>query len=105
MNSKYLEVRDTIVNLKKIIEGTGKIGGVGNLHFDMLQVMGQLDLNITKARRPIVKGTLAPPMQDRLTNKESGHDKIRERDRSNTLLASNTNTLVREERKSTFNLE
>ena len=67
--------------------------------------MGQLDLNITRARRTIVKGMLTPRMQDRITNEESGRNKIRERDRSSGLLANNINTLVREERKSAFNLK
>ena len=66
--------------------------------------MGQLDLNITGARRTIVKGMLTPHMQDRITSKESSHNKIRERNRSNALLANNIDTLVREEKKSTFNL-
>ena len=38
MNSKYLEVRDIATGLKEIIEGTGRVVSVGNLHFDMLQV-------------------------------------------------------------------
>ena len=38
MNSKYLEVRSITKDLKKIIEGTGRVGGIGNLHFSMLQV-------------------------------------------------------------------
>ena len=49
--------------------------------------MGQLDLNITRARRMLVKVMLAPHMQDQVTNEESSHNKIRERDRSNALLA------------------
>ena len=67
--------------------------------------MGQLDLNIAEAQRTIVKGTLMLRMQDRLQNKESDRDKIRERDRLNALLTNNINTLVREERRSTLNLE
>ena len=67
--------------------------------------MGQLDLNIAEAQRTIVKGTLMLRMQDRLQNKESDRDKIRERDRSNALLANIIDTLVRQERKSTFNLK
>ena len=38
MNSKYLEVWGIAMDLKKIIEGTGRVGSIGNLHFDMLQV-------------------------------------------------------------------
>ena len=38
MNAKYLEVRDTTMDLKMIVEGTDKTGSIGNLHFDMLQV-------------------------------------------------------------------
>ena len=75
-----------------------------NLHFDMLQVMGQLNLEITGARRTMVKGMLTPHMQDRITNEESSHDKTRERDHLNALLTNNINTLVREEKKSAINL-
>ena len=67
--------------------------------------MGQLDLNITEARRLIVKRALRPRMQNRLKNKESDHDKIRERDRLNGLLTNNIDTLFREERKSILNIE
>ena len=35
MNNKYLEVRDTTMDLKRIIGGTDS---VGKLHFDMLEV-------------------------------------------------------------------
>ena len=42
VKSKYLEAQDIVINLKKIIEGTKEINSAGNLHFDMLQVMGQL---------------------------------------------------------------
>ena len=38
MTNKYLEARDITVYLKGIIEGTGGVGSVGNLHFDMMQV-------------------------------------------------------------------
>ena len=38
MNSKYLEVRDITMHLKEIIEGTGRVGSIDNLHFNMLQV-------------------------------------------------------------------
>ena len=37
-------------------------------------------------------------------SEEFSHDKIRARDRSNALLASNTDALVKEEIKSTFSL-
>ena len=48
---------------------------------------------------------LTPLMQDWITNKQSGHGKIRERDSFNALLANIIDTLVREERKSAFNLK
>ena len=38
MNSEYLEVRGITMDLKKIIEGMGRVGSIGNLHFHMLQV-------------------------------------------------------------------
>ena len=38
MNIKYLEMLDIAIGLKEIIEGTGRVGGIGNLHFNMLQV-------------------------------------------------------------------
>ena len=38
MNNKYLEVRDIVMDLKEVIEGTDYIGSISNLHFDMLQV-------------------------------------------------------------------
>ena len=50
-----------------------------------------------------MKEMLTPRMQDRITKEESGHGKIRERDRSDALLAYNINPLVREERTSAFN--
>ena len=37
-------------------------------------------------------------------SEESGHDRIRARDRSNALLASNIDALVKEGMKSTFSL-
>ena len=66
--------------------------------------MGQLNVYLTRARRRRVKGRLTPRMQARLVREESSHDKIRARDRSNALLASNTDALVKEEMKSTFSL-
>ena len=38
MNNKYLEVRDIVMDLKEVIEGTDYIGSISNLHFDLLQV-------------------------------------------------------------------
>ena len=67
--------------------------------------MGQLDLYITRARRRRVKGRLMPRMQARLLSEESSRDKIRARDRSNVLLSSNTDDLVKEEMRSTFSLK
>ena len=67
--------------------------------------MDQVDLNITRARRMMVKGMLTLRMQDWIMNEEFVHNKIRERDRSNALLADNIDTLVREERKSALNLK
>ena len=66
--------------------------------------MGQLNLYLTRARRTRVKERLTPHMQARLVSEESSHDKIRARDCSNALLASNTDALVKEEMKSTFSL-
>ena len=40
MTNKYLEVRDITVGLKKIIQGTGKVISVGNLHSTCYRCLG-----------------------------------------------------------------
>ena len=124
MTTKYLETRDIASRLNAIIEGENDVGGASTVHFDMLQVpgeettvpkqwditphtqvMGQLDLKVSDARRTMVKKMLTTRMTDRLKDEEANYKKVRQRDRSNNLLADNVDTLVKEEGKLNANLK
>ena len=67
--------------------------------------MGQLDLNMSDARKNMVKKLLTTLMTNRLKDKEADQEKLRRRDRSNALLAENVNSLVKEEGKLNSNLK
>ena len=67
--------------------------------------MGQLDLKVSNARSTMVKKMLTTRMTDRLKDKEADYEKVRQRDRSNNLLADNVNTLIKEEGKLNSNLK
>ena len=67
--------------------------------------MSQLDLNVTKARRMMVKKMQTTRMRDRLKDKEADYDKVRKRDRGNAPLANNIDGLVKEEGKLTSSLK
>ena len=62
--------------------------------------MSKLDLNMSEARRKMVKKMLTTRMRDRLKNEEADYEKVSKRDRSNNLLADNIDGLVKEEGKS-----
>ena len=68
-------------------------------------MMSQLDLNMTEARRTMVKKMLTTRMRDRLKDKEADYNKVRKRDRGNALLADNIDGLVKEKRKLNSNLK
>ena len=110
--------------MKGVIDGEGEVGSTCDLHFDMLQVpgkelqylktreitlhnqvMGQLDLKMSDARRNMVKKLLTTLMTNRLKDEEADQEKLRRRDRSNALLAENVNSLVKEEGKLNSNLK
>ena len=61
--------------------------------------MSQLDLKVSEARRRMVKKLLTTLMKDRLKDEEADYEKVRWKDRGNTLLAPNIDTLVKEEGK------
>ena len=67
--------------------------------------MSKLDLNMSEARRTMVKKMLTTRMRDRLKNEEADYEKVSKRDRSNNLLADNIDGLVKEEGKSNSNLK
>ena len=67
--------------------------------------MSQLDLKVLEARRTMVKKMLTTRVRDRLKDEEADYKKVRQRDRTNDLLADNIDRLVKEEGKSNSNLK
>ena len=67
--------------------------------------MSQVNLKVLEARRLMVNKILTTRMKERLKDEEANYDKVRQRDRSNNLLAANIDTIVKEEGKLSSNLK
>ena len=67
--------------------------------------MSQLHLNVSEARRTMVKKMLSKCLRDWLKDEEANYEKDRKRDRGNNLLANNIDGLIKEEGKLNSNLK
>ena len=56
--------------------------------------MSQLHLNVSEARRTMVKKMLSKCLRDWLKDEEANYEKDRKRDRGNNLLANNIDGLI-----------